>query len=1052
MSNDVSAGCRLIVERLSPRLKDTLRSLIGEAEGGDVLAPVTVVGPTRYANLNLRQELGRHGFANVRFMVLPALSEALGAPALARAGRRPLTPVLEGVSVRNVLSSVDGRLAPVSEHHSTQVAVRGAFRELRKQPESTLAELEQPGTVSGEVARIFRSFREKAVADWYDAEDLAAAAAEAVEQGDTSALDELGLIVFYLPGSVSAAEARLVESLAARGRCAAVLGATGDGDADRSAKELAAKLSHTLATTEPTDWHEGQHALPADGASLHIAPNAHEELRWVIRQIIREASDRSTPFHRMAVLYRAESPYATLVPDELKLAGIPLAGPGRDSLADSGAGRTLLGLLALADGKYRRAEVMEWLTVCPVQPPAGRTPRFNPSHWDSLSRKAGVVEGLGQWRERLGRYAGDLTSRAEEGVAKGEFEAPRAEGMQREARACRDAVAFVDRLAEDLEGLNAGGTWGSFCDRAKSALDVYLSRELTESDRQSAERVYEAIEALRAADSISDATTLHSFRLAIEEALRAPLGQHGATGQGVFVSSFAAAVGMSFDVVWLVGMIEGAVPPAVGRDPLQLGLGSAGEARARERYHFLSAVSCADRRTLSYPVADGASQRQAYPSRWFLEQASALEGEPVYAGDLPSLHERPWLTVTHSSEQALSGPHEVDHADRHDYLLHRLLAWRRDGGAPASHPLAQGTGVASAIRARSSRNRLQFTEYDGNLTALVTGGEADLSIATQTVSPTRLEAWAKCPFSYFLGNVLRLSALETPEETDTISALDRGNLVHRIFERFITSAVEAGDLPAPGAAWGAEARLRLHRIAETAFGETEERGQTGKHLLWELAKQDIRDDLETFLEEDAKLRAGHNTGRVLVEAIFGIGSEAVEVEDLETRVRFRGRIDRIDLSADGTSALVIDYKSGGASSYRELEKDIIDAGRRLQLGIYSLAAGRIVPGAAEIQAAYWFTSTGAGFQFAPKARFDLAAPGVADRFRQGVNTIVEGIRAGVFPANPGPPARNGPANCTYCDFDTLCPSRRVYQWERKKSAEALSGYLSLSAAADEEAE
>ena len=75
-----------------------------------------------------------------------------------------------------------------------------------------------------------------------------------------------------------------------------------------------------------------------------------------------------------------------------------------------------------------------------------------------------------------------------------------------------------------------------------------------------------------------------------------------------------------------------------------------------------------------------------------------------------------------------------------------------------------------------------------------------------------------------------------------------------------------------------------------------------------------------------------------MEADFGIGRDAVVVEDPETGVNFRGRIDRIDLSADGSSALVVDYKSGSASGYRALEKDIIDAGKRLQLGVYSLAA------------------------------------------------------------------------------------------------------------------
>ena len=75
---------------------------------------------------------------------------------------------------------------------------------------------------------------------------------------------------------------------------------------------------------------------------------------------------------------------------------------------------------------------------------------------------------------------------------------------------------------------------------------------------------------------------------------------------------------------------------------------------------------------------------------------------------------------------------------------------------------------------------------------------------------------------------------------------------------------------------------------------------------------------------------------------------------------------------------------------------------------------------------------------------------MGERFRQGVTTIVGGIRGGVFPANPGPPGRQGPVNCSYCDFNSLCPARRVDMWERKKSDESLSGYLSLSVVNEEE--
>ena len=101
-------------------------------------------------------------------------------------------------------------------------------------------------------------------------------------------------------------------------------------------------------------------------------------------------------------------------------------------------------------------------------------------------------------------------------------------------------------------------------------------------------------------------------------------------------------------------------------------------------------MAASPHRELSYPVADAASQRKAYPSRWFLEQASALEGAPVYTNGLPKLRDRPWLTIDDSGEHALAHIADAALADRHDYNLHRLLQWRHAGNSLRRHPVGAG--------------------------------------------------------------------------------------------------------------------------------------------------------------------------------------------------------------------------------------------------------------------------------------------------------------------------------------------------------------------------
>ena len=364
-----------------------------------------------------------------------------------------------------------------------------------------------------------------------------------------------------------------------------------------------------------------------------------------------------------------------------------------------------------------------------------------------------------------------------------------------------------------------------------------------------------------------------------------------------------------------------------------------------------------------------------------------------------------------------------------------------------NHPLAGSGALERSGRLGQSRFASNLTEFDGNLTSVAADARFAGALERAAVSPTSLETWAGCPFRYFLSTVLRLSKLEAPEETAVISPLERGSLMHSILERFISETQASGAAPSPGAPWGEAGHRRLMELAEESFAEAEARGVTGKSLLWDMVKQDMRDDLTTFLEEDARLRTTNDTRSVKLEARFGMGGDSPDVTDEGTGLRFRGIIDRLDVNADGDSVLVIDYKTGSSSPYRDLEKDPIDRGKRLQLGIYSLAARRMVPGASAIRAAYWFTTNRGRFALLPRQLFDINDDETSDRFRYGVSTIVEGIRSGVFPANPGVREDRGrPENCRFCDFDTICPSRRLDIWRRKREDPVLESYLRLASA------
>ena len=141
--------------------------------------------------------------------------------------------------------------------------------------------------------------------------------------------------------------------------------------------------------------------------------------------------------------------------------------------------------------------------------------------------------------------------------------------MRSEAAVAGNIQAFIEKLAGDLEPPPDGSSWREFARLGqKPAGRLPVHRPQRVGQRRPRERVRRLLDEFAAADSIHNRTTLPEFRQLVGELMQSPFGHLGPTGQGIFVSSFAGAAGMSFDAVWLVGMVEGAVPPAPRRDPL----------------------------------------------------------------------------------------------------------------------------------------------------------------------------------------------------------------------------------------------------------------------------------------------------------------------------------------------------------------------------------------------------------------------------------------------------------------------------------------------------
>jgi hypothetical protein len=1046
---------RLVIVDVGDAARLALDEAVTMAKGGDPLAPVTVLAPTALAALTLRRRLARDrsGLLNVAFTTLPQVADRLAAPVLAANGHPVLPHLVEAEAVRAVLADrpPGDPLAAAVGNVAAEQALARTLAELDDLDEPRREQLAAGGRRAAAVVDCHRRFR-AATAAWAGRREVLEAAAAAVARGDA---DGFGPVVLHLPRRLRPGDLALLGGLAERGRLLAIVGRTGDEPTDASTSDvLVAQLATLLGPAASVPGRPRRRPV-APVASVVRAPDPAEEVRVVVRMIVDRLRHGVVP-ERMAVAFRTRDPYALLLHEELTAAGVPHHGPGVQSLSQTATGRALLGLVGLAPDGFRRADVMRWLRAAPIVDPAtGR--RAPAARWSRRAREAGVAGGAEQWRQRLARA---IASRRSWAVV----DDPDAE-PDRGLAELESLAGFVDGLLVDADPGDRRG-WTALTTWAESLLDGYLDPTVADDGPAGdGEAVRDVLRRLRALDSDGVAgapVDPERFRRVVEhelERVRTPVGRFG---HGVALARVADLVGADADVVFLVGLGEGTYPPRPSDDPLVpdaeravVGLGPRRVTRAEEHRDHVAAMAAAPEVVVSFARADPRAQRERQPARWLLDACSARAGATVHSTDLDVLRDDPsaasWFVDVESFEWWLA--EGCPAASPHDFDVGQVAAARRLGRQLHDVALAQDDPVlARGFAAADARRRAEvgiWTGFVGARPELV----ADLA---HPRSATALEAWRACPFRYFLSRVLSVAELDDPAEAAEISPADQGSLVHAVLERFLR---EHRDRP-PDAAWSDTERAQLVQMADEVADDFVAEGRTGRPLLWRLQWARLRRHLDRILDDDAALRRDGSVTPVDVELGFGFddgGHPAVAVAIGGGRqVLFRGRIDRIDRSTDGRRLVVLDYKTGSANRFTWLRdespgRDLTRGGRHLQLHVYAQAARTIYGDDVEVEARYWFVG--------PHGRLERLG-GVIDResearFHAVLTTIVDGIEAGRFPANPGDDAwvdgRTTHEHCRFCPYDRACPTSRAEQWVVLRDAPELAAYVALDVGDDADA-
>ncbi|MGY1753811.1 PD-(D/E)XK nuclease family protein [Blastococcus sp. SYSU D01042] len=1008
---------------------EQLRSTVRDAKGEDPLRPVTVLVPNNIAGIVARRFLaqglddGHRGVAALFPTTIARLAEQLAAPRLHP--RRPATSPVVAASWRAALSKSPGVFAEVADHPATVEALVRAGRELRDLDDVALDAVAGATSLSPDLVRLYRDVHASLAPSWYDETDLIHAATE-IARSEPQRVAEVGTVVLYLPQALTQAEAGFVQALAGTGQLRVVAGLTGSAKAD-------AAVGRSLDRIDVEAPEACETPSPPTATRVLTASDADDEVRCVVRDVVRAL--KTTKPHRVAVLYATRNPYARLLHEHLASAGITVNGPGTRPVHERAIARAVLELLELAANEVPRGDLFRVLATAPMRTAGGD--RIPVSRWERLSRTAGVVQG-DDWDLRLRRYADDhreqLAQARLDGASSG-----RLARLESDIHNADQLRGFATGLCTEL---HRGTQLASWRELSEWALDLMHSligeaEELTKlpvEEQYAAAAVVQALRALGTLDGLGAPAALPALRETLASQLESALPRVGRFGDGVLVAPVSAAIGLEADVVFVLGLAESLYPGRLREDPLlpeRARDASDGQLLSyRERIDtahraLLAAFSAAPEVVASFPRGDLRTKSRHLPSRWLLPTLRQLSGNERLSAT--QWEKAPIDGLTTSPSFAGSLTTTPDPACEQEWRTQAAHAGVQvdDAVVAAAHELATG------------RDSSRFTRFDGDLSA-VAEGLPDYAAGERAVSPTALEKYAGCPHAYFIERILGVQPVEQPEDVITISPADIGTLMHESFDALVKEF--ADELPGFGEPWRDGHRRRLAEIADVTAARFAADGRTGHPRLWQQTLVRVQADLQAMLVADDEWRAEHRVRVIASELAFGMnGADPVVVRlpDGGT-VLMRGSADKVDETEDGR-LVVTDIKSGSATSFKGLgADDPVRGGSKLQLPVYAHAARQAYDRPDdEVEAAYWFVRKDKGRIAVP------LTPEVEQVYAQTLQTIVTGIRGGLFPARPPEKDDYAYVQCAYCNPDGIGHGQARSRWLRTKRDPRLAELVAL---------
>ena len=1021
--------------------------------------------------------------------------------------------MLSGV-IRKVLATDKGLFAGVSHHLAMEKSMLSVANELSDLDDEQLDQVKQCSSRAAAVVDLYRRLqKELAANNLYVRADVLRQAVKLLSSDSFNAvaLKSLGTVVVYLPVDLKIQQSGFLKALAEHAPVHVVAGVTGDADADKLYQRMCDRLDLDAEQPLAEQPESDLASRPLDDRIVSVS-DADDEVRWVVRSVMDDLAS-GVSARQIAILYPVTTPYARLVREQLDRAEINWHGSSARRLSESVVGHFVAGFAELVGTDMPRAAFFEVIASGSVIHKQGGKKKSSgkpvpAAAWERIARTANVVDG-DDWKEKLWTHKKALAEQLEQQAASDDYSEAWLDRKRNEIALCEQLRSFATGFKAKLDRASVAKTWTEFCEQVKDALSAYLDISASGKPQDGSKRswarwqidaaaaIARELKQLKELETIEDKPQVQVMCQALTEMLDQPTKSRNSSGKGVFVGMLDSGADLVATHVYVLGMAEGTCPTRRRPDSMiteeeRQSLGDALPTTIDailEQHHALLAVlagvkSQQGSTTLLYPRGDLRNSSSNVPSRWLLDTARALEQQNTSS---PSL-----FTAGYIDEKNLTAAASGDSipaitaiasftggllsasfpATRQEYEAAELLSEVGKSQRPheivTKHPLYQNdSALALGVDLTSSRRGHKFTRFDGNLKERKKLSGLEQAVFGESISASSLENWAKCPRAFFFEKLLRVNSIDEPDSLLRMGPLEKGTIVHSAIDQFFKSLLGDDQSPGPDRPYTKADKKDLIALARKHIREVVKQGLAGHPFYAKLDSQQIESDIAEFLDRDAQrefergtvIASEHRFGlSPLPEELSGETDSALPVSyELPGGgvLKLRGSIDRVELlprKEGGKNRLsVIDYKTGKSSYYSKNKKDPTQAGTRLQLAVYAIAAAayfRSLPGVnlddewsdAVGQAIYWFiTSDPGGWTTVEQKLSDFR-----ELIDEVLLTIHAGISGGIFPGHPPVKESSGTLPCPYCSPDSLSTRDLRKQWETKREDAVLSKYADLA--------